>query len=275
MVNHRQQAPELLKRVSELRSEDWTAPTIIQRGKRYFEHGHVGPLLVRPNEITTAVSGSGEEPYQVYFLEGADGFIALCECPFVRDPFCKHLVAVIYACRAAIAGELEWRTDQGASPQERIESVLARSELQRLREDPFKALELDGYLVQHDLGLSRLGLRARLDYGARIIEQTNDVLLFGRPPSAWPLGFVRALVRWTLRDSEASDTLLSGFFHRMFSFDRRLVKELEPAIIAACFGPPHRRRVAEALRNSLRIGQGLAEEDRESICQLCERLDSA
>lgn len=76
-------------------------PVILKRGLDYHKKGLVGKLVVRPDLVTAEVAGT--EPYAVNLhLKGGLLSDAVCSCPYVGGPVCKHIVAVLYALQNGV-----------------------------------------------------------------------------------------------------------------------------------------------------------------------------
>lgn len=76
---------------------------IIERGKRYYHEGRVSDLQeVFSGEYQATVHGS--EDYTVFVKLGHDNSYSFdCDCPYWNAPFCKHVVAVLFAIGATSA----------------------------------------------------------------------------------------------------------------------------------------------------------------------------
>lgn len=87
--------------------------TILQRGRQYFEDGHVGSLEQINGEWVAGVAGSDD--YAVTVTLDRNGRITEteCDCPYDWGNYCKHQVAVFYALRE---GQPRWQEkDKGES----------------------------------------------------------------------------------------------------------------------------------------------------------------
>jgi len=260
--------------IAALNPGDWTEASAVLQGKRYQQAGRVGKLVSRSGEIFTLVRESRNVLYRVYFLEDRQGITALCDCPFERGLFCRHLTAAVLACRDALQDEHDWSIEQEVCPETRIHHTLDSLQQRPESDGPFKALELDAYLILHDLRRSALPTEQRMDVGMRTLECTLEALLTGGKPSAWPVEFVRCLIGWSMLEADALDNRLGDFLVRLFTLREDAARELAPAIIGACSSPVQRSRLAMCLRSSL-SGQGSLKSDTcETISNIIDRLCS-
>ncbi len=116
-------------RISIDRFEEEVHVLILERGKEYFDANQVLMLQQTTQGWTAVIEGT--EAYQV-LLEGHDEFTQWhCTCPFDRGPVCKHVAAVFYAVREAIAinrahagGDLHRWVDD--APVDELRSLLRR-----------------------------------------------------------------------------------------------------------------------------------------------------
>ena len=68
--------------------------TTVKRGRSYFRNGRVLDCAVDGSSVTALVRGSRGRIYaiELYFT---DDFIEVgCSCPYNREVFCKHTIAV-------------------------------------------------------------------------------------------------------------------------------------------------------------------------------------
>lgn len=104
--------------------EAWTDPRSLQRGTRYFEHGHI--LAPRRQERTLKAEciGSQPTPYRVQITLNERGIQAGdCSCPVGVGGHCKHAVALL----------LTWQTEPTRFTEtEAVETVLARMDRDEL-----------------------------------------------------------------------------------------------------------------------------------------------
>ncbi len=78
-------------------------PTILQRGRRYYDGGHVVDLEERAADQWQATV-AGTKPYQVVITIEPDGSLDwACDCPYDWGPVCKHVAATLYALESAAA----------------------------------------------------------------------------------------------------------------------------------------------------------------------------
>jgi uncharacterized Zn finger protein len=77
-------------------------PQVFARGQEYAASGAVTQIVQRGNRLSAAVEGSEYEPYRVELTTEAGTVVsAACSCPYDFGGWCKHIVAVLLACRAA------------------------------------------------------------------------------------------------------------------------------------------------------------------------------
>jgi uncharacterized Zn finger protein len=71
----------------------------LQRGEICYRDGSVLSVTQREEEIQAEVQGSEEQPYRVTIIPSEGRKItALCNCPYVYDGWCKHIVATTLTC---------------------------------------------------------------------------------------------------------------------------------------------------------------------------------
>jgi uncharacterized Zn finger protein len=77
-------------------------PQVFERGQEYATSGAVTQIVQRGNRLSATVEGSEYEPYRVELTTEAGTVVsATCSCPYDFGGWCKHIVAVLLACRAA------------------------------------------------------------------------------------------------------------------------------------------------------------------------------
>jgi uncharacterized Zn finger protein len=77
-------------------------PQVFARGQEDATSGAVAQIVQRGNRLSAAVEGSEYEPYRVELTTEAGTVVsAACSCPYDFGGWCKHIVAVLLACRAA------------------------------------------------------------------------------------------------------------------------------------------------------------------------------
>jgi uncharacterized Zn finger protein len=70
------------------------------RGESYYGEGAVASLIQRGNTVHGEVEGSQYEPYRVRIAFDEGGVTGTaCNCPYTWGGWCKHVVAVLLACR--------------------------------------------------------------------------------------------------------------------------------------------------------------------------------
>ncbi|MEM6429942.1 MAG: SWIM zinc finger family protein, partial [Deinococcota bacterium] len=80
--------------------------TIFERGKTYYNGGHVGKLSLAGSKLTASVRGNDVSPYKVTVTlkdteqdKGSSSEVsrASCSCPYEREfsDYCKHIAAVL------------------------------------------------------------------------------------------------------------------------------------------------------------------------------------
>ncbi len=85
--------------------EEHIDETILGRGQHYFGGGRVIGLGVTDDSEWYALV-DGTVPYRVTILKKPDGTLDWqCDCPYEYGPVCKHVVAALYAIRAAQSDE--------------------------------------------------------------------------------------------------------------------------------------------------------------------------
>ncbi|RMD76455.1 MAG: hypothetical protein D6818_00210, partial [Bacteroidetes bacterium] len=91
-----------MKKMLKFNLKHFAAPAVIQRGRRYFQGGHV--LFVKeeePGHWYAEVEGRAPVPYLVYIgLDPKQPDIIEsweCSCPYDWGGMCKHVVAALYA----------------------------------------------------------------------------------------------------------------------------------------------------------------------------------
>jgi uncharacterized Zn finger protein len=102
-------------------------PQVFARGQEYATSGAVAQIVQRGNRLSAAVEGSEYEPYRVELTTEAGTVVsAACSCPYDFGGWCKHIVAVLLACRAA-PEQVEQRP-----PLDELLRPLSRDQLHRL-----------------------------------------------------------------------------------------------------------------------------------------------
>ena len=87
-------------------------PTVLARGRAYFEAGRVTALDKNEDGWTATVLGS--VPYQVVVIDKREDNLSLsCTCPYDRGPVCKHMVAVLLTISGPDGGEPENGVEEG------------------------------------------------------------------------------------------------------------------------------------------------------------------
>lgn len=80
-------------------------PTILQRGRTYFEEGAVICFEeVLPGQWQAEVAGSADYTVEVS-LQGEEILQSFCDCPFTGGEFCKHEIAVFLEISADLERE--------------------------------------------------------------------------------------------------------------------------------------------------------------------------
>ncbi len=151
--------------------------TILGRGRRYYNDGHVIGL----DELTATswqAEVAGTYPYTVTIhIDDDDTLAWTCTCPYIDGPVCKHVAATLYAIEVAL--------DPAAAPQPR-KKRRTRADKVRAAIDPLSRDDLVALLVElanDDRQIAHL-LLAR--YGApeggkaAAKRLVTDALSFGR-----------------------------------------------------------------------------------------------
>src|SRR5690554_1831377 len=121
--------------------EEYIGSTILQRGKAYFEGGHVESLEEVEKEAWIATVIGSEE----YFVEvelNKRGVVSehQCDCPY-DGSICKHVVAVLYAIREenTISLDVDNKAARKKKPKLSLRGLL----------DKISADELKAFVVQY------------------------------------------------------------------------------------------------------------------------------
>ena len=78
--------------------------SIVSRGLKYFNENRVFDVEWDATRVWADVEGSDPDNcYSVELSKDSDGELkAACNCPFIREPVCKHIVAVLYSYAAQV-----------------------------------------------------------------------------------------------------------------------------------------------------------------------------
>jgi len=80
--------------LEEERIKTLVSPKVYQRGEEYYEGGHVTQPTLEGQVLRATVTGA--EAYDTQVMTNPSGQLSsFCTCPFVREPFCKHAIAVL------------------------------------------------------------------------------------------------------------------------------------------------------------------------------------
>jgi len=81
--------------------------SIVSRGLKYFKENRVFDVEWDATRIWGNVEGSEPDNcYSVELSKNSDGELkTTCNCPFIREPICKHIVAVLYSYAAQVADQ--------------------------------------------------------------------------------------------------------------------------------------------------------------------------
>ena len=84
-----------------------TSEQVMTKGLAYFNENRVIDLDCTETVLSAQVEGSDPDwPYTVRLLHGNNGELEVqCDCPFDREPVCKHAVAVLYSYAAQRGGD--------------------------------------------------------------------------------------------------------------------------------------------------------------------------
>jgi tetratricopeptide (TPR) repeat protein len=165
----------------------------IARGKAYFHEGAV--LSLEDNERSVRAVVRGTHRYHVNLTAGDDGALLYeCNCPVGQDDiFCKHVVAVVYACLDNAGGEFTELDD----PRPVRKRAKRKTRLDLLRE----------YLDKLDAE----ALRELLFRAASQDKALRDELLFSaRAASVDDLPGMKLAVREAVRVSGSADWRAAG-----------------------------------------------------------------
>lgn len=78
--------------------------SIVSRGLKYFNENRVFDVEWDATRVWADVEGSDPDNcYSVELRKDSDGELkAACNCPFIREPICKHIVGVLYSYAAQV-----------------------------------------------------------------------------------------------------------------------------------------------------------------------------
>ncbi len=89
-----------MSELTETTVRQYATPESFRRGRDYYEQGAVLSLARRGDQLLAEVEGSQYEPYRVRITFDEGGITgAFCSCPYDWGGWCKHVVAVLLACR--------------------------------------------------------------------------------------------------------------------------------------------------------------------------------
>lgn len=97
---------------------------ILERGRDYYKSGHVTDLEEVEDGAWQAVV-AGTEDYDVVIEQDEEGLLCTCTCPYDWGPYCKHVVAVLFAIRAETKGG-KARQKEKKQQKESVKAVLER-----------------------------------------------------------------------------------------------------------------------------------------------------
>jgi uncharacterized Zn finger protein len=133
-------------------------PTVLQRGRDYYDGGHIVDLEEIEAGYWQAVV-EGTETYRVFIIVAPDASLNwACDCPYDWGPVCKHVAATLYALGSAIVPEPSKKSKPRKKRKTRADKIrealgsLSREELH----DLLLQLALDDRELAH-LILARYG----------------------------------------------------------------------------------------------------------------------
>lgn len=135
------QSPSWLHLLSDQALADMSGPTVFERGLNYAASGlaeTAGDVTLRPGEqAAIEATVHGNLPYAVRLWISADDELdGACTCPHAQDGnFCKHLVALALAWRAALGDAAAISLPQTARKQS---SATQKSSVQTERQDALR-----------------------------------------------------------------------------------------------------------------------------------------
>lgn len=208
----------------------------LQKGRQYFESGAVGYATeVRPGQWKAEVSGT-DEYYVTIKLEGDTVIRTRCDCPH-DDPFCKHVVAVLFSIQQQ-KGALPAETSKKAAAPERKKAAAKPASfeavLERISEKELKAF-LKTYAARNKEFRNLFLLRFELA-GKAASRESFAVLIRETPALYTRRGFIewehtkKALQPVLDLLDEAEDQLNKEAFRVAFDVACAVVLEVPPLL---------------------------------------------
>lgn len=225
-------------------------PTIISRGTSYYTAGAVMDLVDDGNRWDAVVEGSYD--YEVFLTLDDRTVTAIdCDCPYDFGPYCKHMVALLYAVQAQLS-KTERKTKTAKSRQS-LGDVLEKLTQEQLIEIIMKQVKSDRALANElllkygedapskDLYMRTIkewmrsvsdhgfiGYRESNQLGDQVMglaEQAETAYLDGHPEKAIPILLaVIETMDEALQGADDSNGMLSGAADMAFNVFEELVE---------------------------------------------------
>jgi hypothetical protein len=113
-----------------LNFEGYIDDVILERGKNYFQHGHVEKISqASQNQFSVEVEGTESYTVEIFFNETGEIVNTFCDCPYDLGPYCKHQIAAFFALRNELDGRMKLPTAEKKPDIITIVSNLQKEEL--------------------------------------------------------------------------------------------------------------------------------------------------
>ncbi|MGQ0600883.1 MAG: SWIM zinc finger family protein [Anaerolineales bacterium] len=158
-----------IPKLTDAQIKTWLGATYAQRGKSYFNGGHVTHMRWQGETLTGRVQGSERSPYRVTVMFDGRHLDSDCSCPI--GGHCKHVAALLYAAMSNPA-----RRKKGPTLEDRLKK-LAHADLLALATAMLEeAPELEDFVETQLMatGTATLEADALDERVRRIVAQLND-----------------------------------------------------------------------------------------------------
>ncbi|MGQ0604474.1 MAG: SWIM zinc finger family protein, partial [Anaerolineales bacterium] len=158
-----------IPKLTDAQIKSWLGATYAQRGKSYFNGGHVTHMRWQGETLTGRVQGSERSPYRVAVMFDGRQLESDCSCPI--GGHCKHVAALLYAAMSNPT-----RRKKGPTLEDRLKK-LAHADLLALATAMLEeAPELEDFVETQLMatGAAALESDALDERVRRIVMQLND-----------------------------------------------------------------------------------------------------
>lgn len=158
-----------IPKLTDAQIKSWLGATYAQRGKSYFDGGHVTHLRRQGETLTGRVQGSEHAPYRVTAMFEGRHLESDCSCPI--GGHCKHVAALLYAAMSNPT-----RHKKGPTLEDRLKKLAHADLLALVTAMLEEAPELEDFVETQLMATGAATLEAdTLDERVRrIVMQLND-----------------------------------------------------------------------------------------------------